>query len=554
VEPLEISGFQPSSLEQIFNRKDAYYSVSYFQRDYSWTKDQVTTLYEDIATSLKEGRSHFMGFMTFFKPDEGPEIQIIEGQQRLATITTFAAVIRDVLLSKKEEKWKTIDSDLIRTTDIYDSSSRDKLQLSDLNKKFFHEYIQTEGIPDDKIKRMAQEKLLRSSNRLIKESYEYFYEKLKAEVSLLDLLRQATRSFVVITTEVKNLASAYMIFQTLNGRGLDLTLSDLLKTHLLRLYEKQWADAKREWDIISNLPGITDMNNFLRHYWLSTRGIVREDQLFIKFSSEIATKDAADKFLTDLRKEAEWYSILSDPHQEDINSKIITELLRDKLYPLSKQQVLPLLLASFRTWKNAEIQRMLPLLTTFIFRYLTIGAKENNKLERLFSDVSMGIRDRSISTPEQLADRFRKENPGDDEFRVLFASKQIRENAKASYIMRAIEEYISKAQEKFYADVTLEHILPVNPDDECKAAMVKNGTWDDKDELTYRLGNLTLLLGKHNRKARNRIPSWKSREIYAKETKLEINKDLTNISDWSSAEIDKRQAMLATYAVKIWAL
>jgi len=551
-EELEITNYQRSTVEDILSKKDTKYSVSYFQRDYSWTRDEWNKLFDDILDSLKERRKHFFGFMTFFKSNNTDEIQIIEGQQRLATITILAAVIRDIFFEKHNDKWKEIDSQLIKTKDIFSESSFLKLKLSDINNNFFREHIQKEDNAKSKIEKMRKEKRLKSSNRLIRSCYEYFYEKLKNEHLSLEILRQATRELIVVTTEVTNLRSAYILFQTLNDRGLDLTLSDLLKTHLLQKAGDDWAEVKKDWDYVLNLPGIGNTSVFLRHYWLSTRGVVKEEELFDKFSDEIKNREDALKFILELKKEAEIYSLILEPNASDFDgNKLVIELLKDELYVLSKQQVLPLLLALYQKF-DAKDNSIIRALINFIFRYLTIGEQENKELESLFSETAIGVRNNKIRSPKAVIKELSKKDIGDDTFKQLFKIKQIKENKKAVYILTKIEQFLSGQREKFATDITLEHVSPINPDQECKQYMIDNNLWEDKDEWVYRIGNMTLLLEKINKKAQNTLPMVKSKEIYCKHTKLEINKDLQNITKWTGKEIENRQEKFAVCATNIW--
>jgi len=556
MEELEITNYNKNTVEEVISKKDTRYSVSYFQRDYSWRKDEWDKLWDDILDSLRNKRKHFFGFMTFYKPqDSANEIQIIEGQQRLATVTILIAVIRDIFLKKDDKKWEEIDKQLIKTKDIFSEERSFKLDLSDINKEFFQEYIQKEGKPKEKISRMKREKKTKYSNRLIRDCYGYFYEKLKNENLLLEILRQITREFIIVTTDVTNLRSAYILFQTLNDRGLDLTLSDLLKTHLLQKAGNDWKELKKDWDYILNIPGIENMNIFLRHYWLSTRSVVKEAELFDKFSGGITNREESFKFIKELKKEAEIYSMLLDPKPSDFSgNKIIVELLRDELFVLSKKQVLPLLLAMFQRFSHKDFTLILRALINFIFRYLTIGEQENKELERLFSGISKNIREGKIKSAVSIITKLKKKYIKDGSFKELFKTKQIKNNKTAIYILTKIEQFLARQKEKFAADITLEHILPVNPDEECKKYMIKNRSWDDKDEWIYRIGNMTLLLDKSNKKAQNKSPKIKSKDIYSKGTKLEISKDLKSITDWTSKEIEKRQERFAKSAVKIWKL
>lgn len=544
------------SIESILSRPGKKYSVSYFQRDYSWTKDQWDNYITDVTESLNEKRQHFFGFMTFLKSDSPDVFQIIEGQQRLATVTVLAAVIRDLFKVRNFEKWREIDDRLIKPKDMFSDKTYSKLKLSDTNSVFFEEYIQKEGDPLAKLDQMKKQKAMRyKSNRLIRDCYEYFYNKIsgKPEQDLLEILQQTTREFLVMSAEVVDLSSAYILFQTLNDRGLDLTLSDLLKTHILRVAKDDWEEVKKEWDSILSLSGMDNMNMFLRHYWLSTRGVVKEEKLFDEFSKEIKTREDAFKIVKELKKEAENYSALWDPEPADFGGKKKTvDSLKNGLYVLSKKQVLPLLLAAYGRLNEDSFLKLVSQTTNFIFRYLTIGEQENKELEHLFSDVAIDIRKGKAKDAVEIAKDLKKKDIDDDTFRQLFKTKQMKDNRKAAYILTMIETFLRKQPGEFSPDMTLEHIMPVNPDEDCKKYLEQKKMWDDKDEWAYRIGNLTLLLEKPNKRARNKLPMIKAKEIYSKESTLKINEKLKNINDWTNKEIESRQEELAEYALQIW--
>lgn len=554
---LQISNFQQLTIEKLLEPKDIQYSVSDFQRDYSWTKDEWSELFSDIIKSYEEKRKHFFGFMTFYKPRSENEVQIIEGQQRLATVTILACAVRDLLSEKKDSRWKEVEARYVKNTETLYTPERiyDKLLLSDTDRNFFKEHIQKEGLPKEKIDNMRKRKRLKSSQRLVRDCYEYFYEQLKTQHLILELLRQVAKQFVVITTEVGNLNSAYILFQTLNDRGLDLTLSDLLKTHLLSIDKECSADIKKDWDYIKSGLQIDNMNLFLRHYWLSKEGTVEEDELFDKFSNKIRSIGGATKFIGELKQEAEYYSILANPEMSSFGNRKIVALLTDQLYVLSKQQVLPLLLAVYQKFSHAETVKVIEALTDYVFRYLTIGAQENKELERLFSSISIDIRADKIRDCASVINELKRKDIKDTTFSSLFKEKQIRDNRKAKYILRKIEDHLSRSGEERTPspDITLEHIFAVNPDNECRKYMEENDLWDYRDEWVFRIGNMTLLGEEFNRSGQNKLPMIKSKDQYNKST-LEINKDLRNLNHWTAEDIEKRQEKFANCAVKIWKL
>lgn len=258
----------------------------------------------------------------------------------------------------------------------------------------------------------------------------------------------------------------------------------------------------------------------------------------------------------ELKKEAEAYSMLLEAREDYFNGeKTIPDLLK-KLYLLSTQQVMPLLLASYSFLDMKDFKKTIKSLTVLIFRYLTIGEKENKKLERSFSEMSMKIRDsREYRNATSIVEELKRSIYVDDEgFKQDFKKKMVRDPKIAKYILKEIEQSLSGEREKeIPANITLEHILPEHPSEECKRGMQKDGIWEYRDEWIHRIGNMTLLLGKDNEGGQNDSPAVKSSKVYVR-SRLRINDELQNLMGWTSKDIEKRQEWMANTAVEIWKL
>ena len=326
-----------TTLEELL-KKDTQYVVSFFQREYSWTQDDWSDLLSDIKKCKEYGSDHFFGFMALRKVEN--HISIIEGQQRFSTITIFISLIRDILKEKLHEKWREIERSYIKSVDELseDSNTTYKLELSEINKTFFKDFIQEAGIPEDKIKNFNRSNQ-NLSNRLIYDCYKYFYSELnkivnelndgeKANSYLLSLCSIVLRRFVLFQIGVQDELSAYNIFQTLNDRGLDLALADLLKIHLFEMYGRDnWVEAKDRWDEIRNILSQIKTNAFLRHFWLSKFKVVQENELLREFQIEINGRNKAEQFLRDLKTEAEIYEALVNPTYDYWGDHKTVELL-----------------------------------------------------------------------------------------------------------------------------------------------------------------------------------------------------------------------------------
>jgi len=307
-------------------------------------------------------------------------------------------------------------------------------------------------------------------------------------------------------------------------------------------------DAKDKWDEIINILGNINLNNFLRHYWLSKYGVVNQTYLMNELEKKVNTKKAVFDFLDEIKSEAEVYESIFTKSNEMWRSEVVD--LIDDLFVISKNIVLPLLLGALQNLPEKDHKRFLELCISFMFRYLAIAERESKELESLFSKMSIEIRNGRLKIFSDIKERLLKIHVDDETFRSIFMNKDIRTVKIAKYILRKIEVSLDPTQEKFSERITLEHILPKNPDSEWKEYIKENGI--KKDEIIDKIGNMTLLMGSANKQAQNKFFIEKRNNFYRKMTKLKINEDLANIQTWKEADVMKRQEFFADKAIKIW--
>jgi len=550
-----ITDLKSRPIEEILQRK-ATYKLPVFQREYSWTKSEWNEFIEDGLALINSKEGHFFGFMTF-RIEVNGDVIIIEGQQRLSTLTILICLVRDILYQDHQALWEKFDQEFIKSTDTYKvgETRHLRLQLSDLNHNFFRKYIQEVNNPNNKIEQYKDEKKVNKSNQLIWSCYKYFLDEINKQTKkknnqqkyefLRDLIQSINQKFIVVSTEVRNEIIAYNIFQTLNNRGLDLSLTDLMKVYLFGIAGSKIEDAKIIWDEIRENLGQVNTNTFFRHYWLSTEGIVKESDLLKEMKKRIKGKSEVINFLENLKSESEMYEALISPSKDYWGDKEIVELLED-LQILSKQLPLPILLAVSKCLNTKkELKQIIDLLTKYTFRYQTIAEKENKNYERLLSDTSIQIRKREITKCEEIAKILRKEDVDDETFQYIFVDKEIKRANVAKYIFRLIEKHLDPLQEKFSSTLTLEHILPRKPDEEWKKYLIKNKMV--VEDFVHRIGNMTILLGKINSKLKNKFITKKSKH-YEKDTVLKINQGLIDKKTWNTKDIEDRSWWLAELA------
>ncbi|MCH8012158.1 MAG: DUF262 domain-containing protein [Candidatus Marinimicrobia bacterium] len=541
--------------------KNVYYGVPVFQREFSWKKDEWSDLYEDVERAIKNDSQHFFGFM-MLKPEGDHNVSIIEGQQRLATVTIIVCVIIDLLFEMEYEGYVDFEKQYVKTINLFspESPPSHKVSLSRVNSEFFRRHIQTIGRPKEKLEVMKQLKKLHPSNKLIMNCYKYFYEMLDSKIEglrdieklkqLLKFLETTLTNFLVITTEVTDNKTAYNIFQTLNDRGLDLALADLLKVHLFELAGDDVSTAKDRWDEITNILGNINLNLFLRHFWVSKYEVVSQKYLMDEFEKKISTKRDVFEFLDELKLEAEFYEAIFNKSRDFWKPEIV-ELI-EELFILSKNMVLPLLLAAMLNLNEKYYKAFLKTCIAFIFRYITIAERENKEIESRFSKMAIDMRNGKLRNMDDIKKRLQRIYVDDSTFKSIFLNKEIKTAKVAKYILRKIEVSLDPLKEKFSKKITLEHILPKNPNQEWLEYLKKNGL--EKDDIVDKIGNMTLILGGPNKKAQNKFFTEKRDEIYGKMTELKINEKLASITSWTEKDILKRQAFFARKAERIWSL
>jgi len=557
-----LQNIQQDSMESIL-KGYSNYEVPFFQREYSWSKDEWIDFWDDSIKAKEYQSKHFFGFMTFRKEIDD-KIFIIEGQQRLTTIVILLCLGRDLFFQYNDEDWKEFERYII----IKDALSpyepfAPKLVLSDLNKDFFTKYIQECDQPENKFNTFDNELNVSLTNKNLFECYRYLYNELNKKIKNLspddkkdfirELIKTVLRNFIIVKTEVTDNKAAFNIFQTLNDRGLDLTITDLLKIYLFDKVGTSWQEAKDKWDEIRETLSQQNTNSFLRHFWLSKYSVIKEKELLNAIEKKVNKKNEVFKFLDELKDDADYYDALLNPSKGfwGKRSQEIVDLL-EELQILSKQQPLPLLMASCKEerFHTNEFIKLLEMCISFIFRYLTISERENKELERLFSDIAIDIRKGKIKDTREVRERLLREYVDDQSFIENFSKKHIKSIKVAKYVLMKIENHLSNENEKVNRKITLEHILPKSPNEEWKIYLKSNKM--DKEDYIYRIGNLTLLLQKPNKDATNHFYTKKRDDIYKKETKLKINEDLKTMKSWTQFNIDSRQEKLAKIAVNIW--
>jgi uncharacterized protein with ParB-like and HNH nuclease domain len=562
------------SIEQLF-AGDVRFSVPRYQRSFAWTSDETEELWDDLFGAANRSGEYFLGTVVLHRRDSNI-LGIIDGQQRLACITMLFSAIRNVFLATKDDRAIRIEAGFLGSKDFGRASSlTPKLTLNKINNETFVQYILTS--PDlASIEPAIKLKNTHQSDRLLLDAYKTFLTKVSNEVaargtkadeflvSLIDTLRNKVK---LITIPVTSDEDANLFFESLNARGKELAISDLVKN---RLYLEAANDVDRVeqlWEKMEKDLDKRPIPEFIRHYWIAKKREkdspnVREKNLYRMVSNEIKNnQNEAVALAIDLGVSALDYARISDysswPDDNAYGSSFEESLKDLRLFRIT--QMNPVLLNAIQNFSSAaDIAKTFRIVANFAFRYFIIGNQSTGNVEKVAANIAFEIRDKTYTSPSHIADALRGIN-SDPTFRSDFNLASIEGKRMGRYILSRITNHMAKQATPTGGEqianpdareVNLEHVYP-----ESRPASW-NGDFSkgiNPADYVYRIGNLTLLLAKPNRNAADKSFADK-KTIALNASNLKVNDFFRPLSKWGDKEIDQRQDGFAKAALEVWKL
>ncbi len=369
------------------------------------------------------------------------------------------------------------------------------------------------------------------------------------------------RSVKVLVLVVRDESRAYQIFETLNDRGLELAIADLLKNYVLGKAGKRNFDQVRfHWTTaVDRLGGDTIVKRFIHHFWASKNGLVRERELYKRIRRAIRNERQALDFTVELADSATNYAAILDA-DSPVWARVGTRGKEcvSELKILKMEQYKPLLLSCldvFDPEKPNELKKVLELLVAWSVRFQATQELGSSEIERFYPEAAQAVRDDKIETAAKLSQRFAAQVPADGVFRSKFKALTIENRQLARFYLRKLEnraraesgskEHTMIADEQI---VDLEHILPQSFD----INQWPNFDYEEHQANLNRLGNLTLLLQQANRDLAN-LSFDSKRPVYEKQEAI-ITRKAAEYEHWSPDVIDARQEWLSDLAVREWPL
>ncbi len=543
------------------------YQAPPYQRDYSWGEEQWEDLWADIL-DLRErpGALHYMGALVV-EARSDREFTIIDGQQRLATLSILALAVIGKLMdmarqegdrSANRERATGLRHRFIGEKDPASLVESSKLFLNETDNALYQDFLVQLRTP-------LNPRGLPKSNQLLWKCFQFFGAHLdqvaglcNAPVTLAELLSEiVARQLMFILITVDDELSAYTVFETLNARGLELSATDLLKNYLFSQMRVP-ADLEalqRRWRALLATVGQEQFPDFLRYHLACEHPRIRSSRLFQLVRSQVRT--AADVFglLEALEGRAELFAALSDPHHSYWIERSECRPHIRELVLFRARQVTPLVFAAWEKFSAANFAGVLRIITVVTLRYSVVGGRSSNALESAYHRAARAVLDGKATQPSAVFALLREVYVDDTsfqtDFRLLALDTGGPRKKLVRYLLAGLEgDAGGRACNPDTDPGTIEHILPENPGDFWKTDFPAS-QWE---RSVYRLGNLTLLEAPTNRQIGNGDYPAKAAAYAASNYALTRAIPAIAPEHWSPELLDARQARLAARALHLWRL
>jgi uncharacterized protein with ParB-like and HNH nuclease domain/predicted transport protein len=532
--------------------------IPVYQRFYSWDIDQCKRLWNDIVEMQRKGKvGHFVGSIVNIAEQAMPtgvqKYMIIDGQQRMTTLTLLLLALRDYAIKNPNDTTinaRRIDNMLLKNE--YESGDeRYKLLLTETDRDILISLVEEKPIAEG------------TRSRLI-ENYSFFASKLAdKEIQPAEVYESIGKLQIVNITLDRAVDDAQAIFESLNSTGKELSESDLIRNYVLMglepseqtyVYEHLWRPMEQLF--IYETQG-TVMDAFFRHYLtmklsrIPKQGRVYEEFKLYHLNCEFGT---IRELCQDLLEYAKYYTNIVFKRNTDTDLKKLYEDIID----LRMEVSYPFLLKIHHDCVEGlitsdELKEILKLCISYVLRR-AICEIPTNSMNKTFATLKNYIRPddymNSVKAFFVMQDTY-KEFPDNDKFEGAFESRDIYNMRARNYILSRLENFENKAP-IIIENYTIEHIMPQNKNLSLEWKADLGAEWQEvQKKYLHTIGNLTLTA--YNSEMSDR-PFLEKMDMPGgfKESALRLNKYVVLQNKWNEKHIQERANELAKKAESIW--
>ncbi|MCC9641681.1 DUF262 domain-containing protein [Rhodopirellula sp. JC740] len=549
-----------------FLKKSPQFVIPIYQRTYSWTEKECRQLWDDVLRTGKDSKlnAHFVGSIVYIQKGHSnltvqEPLLVIDGQQRLTTLTLLLAALANAIEKQGESKSEPVDGFSPRKIRNYyllnpeeDGERHYKLLLTQTDKQSLISILNGSEQPHEKSLKVTQNYAL--------------FEKWIADAGDLETICNGIAKLMVVDVALtRDQDNPQLIFESMNSTGKELSQADLIRNYVLmglepklqtRLYEQYWRPM--EMDFGQEAYG-THFDAFMRHYLtVKTGDIPRLGEIYDAFKAYARSSDVAElgteHLVKDVRNFAKYFCAMALGAESDPALKLAFHDLRE----LKVDVAYPFLLELYSDYAidvldQSEFLQIVRLIEAYVFRR-AICAIPTNSMNKTFSTFTKSLRKanylESVQSHFLLLPSYRR-FPRDEEFKRDIKTRDLYNFRSRSYWLRRVEN-LDRKERVVVDEYTIEHIMPQNESLSQTWRTDLGEEWKTIHETwLHTLGNLTLT-GYNSEYSDRPFSEKRDMEGGFKVSPLKLNAGLGQLAVWNEEEIKARAERLSKTALQVW--
>ncbi len=542
---------------------DAYrFLIPKYQRPYAWTTEQTAEMFDDLLSaatskpSIDDADPYFLGSIVLVKAEDDPRSEVVDGQQRLTTLTVLLSALREHVSPSFAD---SLDSRIFQKGDpIKGTIDQPRLSLRDRDQGFFEKQIQERsGITIAST--MAVDPLPDSQRNLIANA-KLILDRLSAlpADSCDQFARFITLHTYLVVVSTRDFESAYRIFTVLNERGLDLTHSDILKSEIIGAIDEADQDAyTQKWEAEEEGLGRTRFAELFSHIRMVFAKTKARESILKEFRTSVVTAMPDGKAFIDdvLVPLSNAYEVITRSDYKSTSGADEINTWFDWLNRLDNTDWIPPAMAyvSTPTTTAAALATFLADLERLAASILLRRVDTTRRIERygeVLSAIEDGIDLYGVDSPLQLSsaeqtetlERLRSE---------IYTVTRVRQ-----YVLLRLDSALSSGGASYdHPLITVEHVLPQTP--ATPSAWRDTFSDDEREYWVHRLANLVLLTRRKNSEASNYEFDVKKTKYFSTEKGISpfvLTTEVLTNTIWSPSVLGQRQQKLVNALAELWHL
>ena len=542
---------------------DYLFRMPLYQRPYSWTTEETGELLNDLLGAMDEesNEPYFLGSIVLIARPNSSEHEVIDGQQRLTTLTMLFCVLRE--LNNDEENRDSLDNRVREARDTF-AGRRDRFRLytRKADEDFFRDNVQIPGkirefIASDPVHAPDSRKLIFNSVKFLYDELDKLSEQERDSLSVFVI-----RNCYLVVVTAYDRDSAHRIFSILNHRGMDLTPTDILKSDVIGEIPGNAQEGYTEhWENIEDELGREDFRELFGHIFVIETGNRFHRELAKAFKEEVLSEDHnGSKFIDHtLTRYAEAFRVVTGASYESVARAEDVNRMLVHLGRLDNDDWVPLAMVFYDRYKSdsGTLLTLLKELDRLAYGMFVMAVRRDPRITRYRAAISAAKLD--DSTGDDIIECLqltREERAGilsalDGQ---VYGPRPVARFARP--LLLRLDSALADADVSYnHKTITVEHVLPQTPE--------PNSAWidsfpdeDERQEWTDRLANLVLLSRSKNSRAQNFDFDTKKREYFQKDgvAAFAVTTQVVNETAWTPKVLERRQKMLIDALKTEWHL